>query len=247
MVIVPFIPLSMPCQAISLLPAKRSRSPWQIVNGLVSGRSNFTRCKWESVYGFARVGTAPPDPAAVNILLDPGLAFGTGTHPTTAMCLRAIDAYISHPIRVVDYGCGSGILGIAAARLGSGPVLAIDNDPQALVASRANAETNGVGADHFVVVMPDDSAVLKWAGTTDLVVANILAGPLVNLAPTLVSLLAPGGQLLLAGLLEDQASQVIDAYANQVPLEIAGREDGWVLLSGTARCLMTRQRSMHND
>jgi ribosomal protein L11 methyltransferase len=168
----------------------------------------------------------------VNILLDPGLAFGTGTHPTTAMCLRAIDACVSHPIRVVDYGCGSGILGIAAARLGSGPVLAIDNDPQALVASRANAETNGVGADHFVVVMPDDSAVPKWAGTTDLVVANILAGPLVNLAPTLVSLLAPGGQLLLAGLLEDQASQVIDAYANQVPLKIAGREDGWVLLSG---------------
>jgi len=83
-----------------------------------------------------------------------------------------------------------------------------------------------------VVVMPDDSAVPKWAGTTDLVVANILAGPLVNLAPTLASLLAPGGQLLLAGLLEDQASQVIDAYANQVPLKIAGRGDGWVLLSG---------------
>ena len=176
--------------------------------------------------------TAPPDPAAVNILLDPGLAFGTGTHPTTAMCLRAIDACVLYPIRVVDYGCGSGILGIAAARLGSGPVLAIDNDPQALVASRANAETNGVAADHFSVVMPDDSAVPQWAGTTELVVANILAGPLVNLAPTLVSLLAPGGQLLLAGLLEDQASEVIDAYANQVPLKIAAQEDGWVLLSG---------------
>jgi ribosomal protein L11 methyltransferase len=176
--------------------------------------------------------TAPPDPAAVNILLDPGLAFGTGTHPTTAMCLRAIDACVSHPMRVVDYGCGSGILGIAAARLGSGSVLAIDNDPQALVASRANAETNGVGEDHFSVVMPDDSAVPQWAGTTELVVANILAGPLVNLAPTLVSLLAPSGQLLLAGLLEDQAKQVIDAYANQVPLKIAAQEDGWVLLSG---------------
>ena len=176
--------------------------------------------------------TAPPDPAAVNILLDPGLAFGTGTHPTTAMCLRAIDACVSHSLRVVDYGCGSGILGIAAARLGSGPVLAIDNDPQALVASRANAETNGVGADQFAVVMPDDDLVPQWTGTTELVVANILAGPLVNLAPTLMSLLAPGGQLLLAGLLEDQANQVIDAYANQVPLKIAAQEDGWVLLSG---------------
>ena len=89
-----------------------------------------------------------------------------------------------------------------------------------------------MGEDHFSVVMPNDSAVPHWAGTTDLVVANILAGPLVNLAPTLVSLLAPGGQLLLAGLLEDQASQVIDAYANQVPLKIAAQEDGWVLLSG---------------
>jgi ribosomal protein L11 methyltransferase len=135
-------------------------------------------------------------------------------------------------MRVVDYGCGSGILGIAAARLGSGPVLAIDNDPQALIASRANAETNGVGEDYFAVVMPEDGAVTQWAGTTELVVANILAGPLVNLAPTLVSLLAPDGQLLLAGLLEDQASQVIDAYANQVPLGIAAQEEGWVLLSG---------------
>ena len=176
--------------------------------------------------------TAPPDPAAVNILLDPGLAFGTGTHPTTAMCLRAIDACVSHSLRMVDYGCGSGILGIAAARLGSGSVLAIDNDPQALVASRANAETNGVGAEQFAVVMPDDGLVSQWTGTTELVVANILAGPLVDLAPTLVSLLAPGGQLLLAGLLEDQASQVIDAYANRVPLQIAAQEESWVLLSG---------------
>ena len=176
--------------------------------------------------------TAPPDPAAVNILLDPGLAFGTGTHPTTAMCLRAIDAGVSHAIRVVDYGCGSGILGIAAARLGSGPVLAIDNDPQALVASRANAEANGVGEDQFVVAMPDDSAVTQWSGTAQLVAANILAGPLVTLAPTLLSLLAPGGQLLLAGLLEEQANQVIDAYAPELPLQIAAQEDGWVLLSG---------------
>ncbi|MDA7595394.1 50S ribosomal protein L11 methyltransferase [Luminiphilus sp.] len=176
--------------------------------------------------------TAPPDPAAVNILLDPGLAFGTGTHPTTAMCLSAIDACVLHPLRVVDYGCGSGILGIAAARLGAGPVLAIDNDPQALVASRANAQANAVAEAQFAVVMPDDSAVTQWSGTAELVVANILAGPLVTLAPTLLSLLAPGGQLLLAGLLKDQASEVIDAYANQVPLQIAAQEDGWVLLSG---------------
>ena len=176
--------------------------------------------------------TAPPDPAAVNIVLDPGLAFGTGTHPTTAMCLRAIDACVSHPIRVVDYGCGSGILGIAAARLGAGPVLAVDNDPQALVASRANAHANAVEEAQFAVVMPDDSAVTQWSGTAQLVVANILAGPLVTLAPTLLSLLAPGGQLLLAGLLKDQASEVIEAYANRVPLQVAAQEDGWVLLSG---------------
>lgn len=178
--------------------------------------------------------TPPPEPDAVNILLDPGLAFGTGTHPTTAMCLRALDAGLTSPLRVVDYGCGSGILGIAAARLGAGLVLGVDNDPQAILASAANAARNDVATTQFSAVLPDDALIEQWAGSAEWVIANILAGPLLALKPTLQGLLAPRGQLTLAGLLEKQVKEVIEAYAPEVLLAVVDQREEWVLLSGRA-------------
>jgi ribosomal protein L11 methyltransferase len=176
--------------------------------------------------------TPPPNPEAINILLDPGLAFGTGTHPTTAMCLRALDADLPPSKRVVDYGCGSGILGIAAARLGATAVLGVDNDPQAITASRDNARRNEVPDAAFPVVLPQDDLVGTWRESADWVVANILAGPLVALAPVLTSLMTPGGRLLLAGLLVDQAEAIIEAYAPEVALSVADQQEEWVLLGG---------------
>jgi ribosomal protein L11 methyltransferase len=176
--------------------------------------------------------TPPPNPEAINILLDPGLAFGTGTHPTTAMCLRALDADLPPSKRVVDYGCGSGIVGIAAARLGATAVLGVDNDPQAITASRDNARRNEVPDAAFPVVLPQDDLVGTWRESADWVVANILAAPLVALAPALTSLMAPGGRLLLAGLLADQAEAIIEAYAPEVALSVADQQEEWVLLGG---------------
>jgi ribosomal protein L11 methyltransferase len=176
--------------------------------------------------------TNHPNPDAINILLDPGLAFGTGAHPSTAMCLRALDADLPPGQRVVDYGCGSGILGIAAARLGATQVLGVDNDPQAIIASRNNAQRNEVPDAAFRVVLPQDDVVASWQASADWVVANILAGPLVALAPALTSLMTPGGRLLLAGLLVDQAEAVIEAYAPRVALSIADQQEQWVLLAG---------------
>ena len=176
--------------------------------------------------------TPPPDPDAINILLDPGLAFGTGTHPTTAMCLRALDAGLSEGQRVIDYGCGSGILGIAAACLGAATVLAVDNDPQAITASLDNAARNQVDGATFSAVLPDDASVHSALASADWVVANILAGPLIGLAPRLMSLIAPGGRLLLAGLLSDQVEAVAAAYAPTVNLSVVDQVEEWVLLAG---------------
>ena len=176
--------------------------------------------------------TPPPDPDAINILLDPGLAFGTGTHPTTAMCLRALDAGLSEGQPVIDYGCGSGILGIAAARLGAATVLAVDNDPQAIAASLDNAVRNQVDGATFSAVLPDDASVHSALASADWVVANILAGPLIGLAPRLMSLIAPGGRLLLAGLLSDQVEAVAAAYAPTVNLSVVDQVEEWVLLAG---------------
>ncbi|MDB2659194.1 50S ribosomal protein L11 methyltransferase [Luminiphilus sp.] len=173
----------------------------------------------------------PPDEALVNVLLDPGLAFGTGTHATTAMCLGALDAAVSGGESVVDYGCGSGILAIAALKLGASKALGVDNDPQALAASRDNAARNQISTDQFDVVMPEDDMLLAWSNAASVVVANILAGPLLSLAHDLIELTAPGGRLLLTGVLEEQAAKLIEHYEH-VSLDVIDRRDGWVLLSG---------------
>ena len=176
----------------------------------------------------------PPEGASRVIRLDPGLAFGTGTHPTTRMCLRwiaaraAAAASVDDPAprwnRVVDYGCGSGILAIGAMLCGAGQVDAVDIDPSALEASRANAEANGVE----VRVGPPELA----SGRYDLVIANILATPLTLLAPLLGDLVAPGGELILAGILERQTDDLKAAYAPGLAIDVADSEDGWVLLAG---------------
>ncbi len=168
-----------------------------------------------------------PDPQAVNLDLDPGIAFGTGTHPTTALCLEWLDGHPPQGETVIDYGCGSGILAIAAALLGARHVVATDIDPQALEATRANAERNGV-ASRVEVVAPEQLPVMQ----ADRVLANILAGPLAELAPRLIGLTRPGGTLVLAGLLDEQAETVAAAYHNHCRMAVGDRREGWSRLEG---------------
>jgi len=171
----------------------------------------------------------PPEPNAVNLLLDPGMAFGTGTHPTTAMCLRWLDAHAPIGRTVIDYGCGSGVLAIAAAKLGGAAVHGTDIDPQAIQASRSNATRNEVSIDFRLV----NDFETDPPPPAELVMANILAGPLQQLAPTLARHLAPGGTLILSGLLRAQAAPLIDLYARHgVHLTQTAEDEGWALLTG---------------
>ena len=174
----------------------------------------------------------PPEPDAVNLLLDPGLAFGTGTHPTTALCLAELDGMNMEQQVVVDYGCGSGILAVAALKLGACEALGVDNDPQALVASKDNAQRNGVDSAVLPVALPGQYNADHWQQRADTVIANILAGPLIELSNTLLHCLKPGGTLMLSGLLNTQAPGMIEHYAPWVSLRIAGEHEGWVCLRG---------------
>jgi ribosomal protein L11 methyltransferase len=172
-----------------------------------------------------------PEPDAVNILLDPGLAFGTGTHPTTALCMAWLDGQDIQDKTVLDYGCGSGILGVAAAKLGARRVTAIDIDPQALLATRSNAERNEV-SETIITGLP---RALSADERFDLVVANILAGPLVELAPIICQALRPGGMLALSGILQEQAATVREAYAAYCDMDDTVIEGDWIRLSGRKR------------
>jgi ribosomal protein L11 methyltransferase len=174
-----------------------------------------------------------PDEAQAPILLDPGLAFGTGSHPTTALCLEAIDAIHPEGCDVIDYGCGSGVLGIAALVLGARRCWALDIDPQALVATRDNAQRNQV-AERLEVT--GDPATLPGAGA-DLVVANILAGPLLALLPRLAGLVKEGGVLVLSGVLASQAGALRDAYAAHFEMASPRQRDDWVCLVGQRRAV----------
>ena len=178
----------------------------------------------------------PPDPDAVNLLLDPGLAFGTGTHPTTALCLAELDSMDLEGQVVIDYGCGSGILAVAALKLGAIDALGVDNDPQALVASKDNAGRNGLDAALLPVALPGQYDAHFWQQRADTVIANILAGPLMELSDTLLHFLKPGGTLMLSGLLATQAPGMIEHYAPWVALRIAGEHEGWVCLRGETPC-----------
>ncbi len=172
-----------------------------------------------------------PEPEAVNLLLDPGLAFGTGTHPTTALCLEWLDGQDLRDCTVLDFGCGSGILAIAALLLGAPQAVGTDIDPQALEASRDNASRNGIDPARFPVYLPADLPQQE----AEVVVANILAGPLVQLAPTITALVKPGGRLALSGILAEQAEEVRAAYADAFDLDPTAEKDGWVRISGLRR------------
>jgi ribosomal protein L11 methyltransferase len=166
------------------------------------------------------------DPGAINIRLDPGLAFGTGTHPSTRLCLRWLDAYLRPGDTVIDYGCGSGILAVAALKLGASRAEGVDIDEQALLAARHNAMQNQTAAAFYAAA--DD---LK--SQADVVLANILANPLVVLAPLLARLTLPGGHIVLSGILAPQAHEVCSAYRPWFEVNVTAAEDEWVLLSGT--------------
>jgi ribosomal protein L11 methyltransferase len=173
--------------------------------------------------------TIQHDPANIEIHLDPGLAFGTGTHPTTALCLEWLDSTDVTALTVVDYGCGSGILGIAAALKGAARVICVDTDPQALEATTANAARNGVAARVSCRLPP----AVECEGA-DIVMANILAAPLIALAPLLTGLLRPGGQLALSGILEEQAEDVLSAYRPGIGAMSLEQKEEWILLAGQA-------------
>ncbi|MDG6324421.1 50S ribosomal protein L11 methyltransferase [Glaesserella parasuis] len=169
-----------------------------------------------------------PDPNAVNVMLDPGLAFGTGTHPTTALCLAWLDSLDLTDKTVIDFGCGSGILAIAALKLGAKKAIGIDIDPQAILASQNNAEVNGV-ADRLQLFLTKDQPQNLIA---DVVIANILAGPLKELAPQIITLVKPQGNLGLSGILATQAESVCKAYQNSFKLDSIIEKEEWCRITG---------------
>jgi len=169
-----------------------------------------------------------PDPQAINIVLDPGLAFGTGTHPTTRLCLRWLDRYIRGGETVIDFGCGSGILAIAALKLGAAQACGVDIDPQALLAARHNAMQNQASAVFL-------DAAEQLAQPSQIVIANILTNPLRVLAPLLARLTMQRGRVVLSGVLTEQAAEVREAYQPWFDMDMMDHDDGWVMLSGVKK------------
>jgi ribosomal protein L11 methyltransferase len=170
------------------------------------------------------------EPGAVVVQMDPGLAFGTGTHPTTALCLEWLDAHLEPGSVVIDYGCGSGVLAMAAAKLGAREVHCFDIDPQAIHASRENAIANGLES---LISVHESSATLPRPA--DALVANILSGPLRELKTHFASLVRSGGSIVLAGLLQDEESEVTRAYSACFDMRLFGQREGWLGLSGRRR------------
>lgn len=192
--------------------------------------------EWMSNYHAIRCGERlwicpswqqPPEPDKVNLMLDPGLAFGTGTHPTTFMCMQWIDQQDFTGLDIVDYGCGSGILGIATLLMGANKVIGIDIDPQALLATTENAKRNNLPADAMPVFLPPRCPQVQ----ADIMLANILAGPLAELAPTLSGLTKLGGKICLSGILAVQAESVIAAYSQWFEFDPTAHQEEWVRLT----------------
>lgn len=172
--------------------------------------------------------TDTPDPNAVNLMLDPGLAFGTGTHATTSLCLKWLDQASLEGKTVIDFGCGSGILGIAALLLGADKVIAIDHDPQALIATKDNAERNNIDLSKIETYLPEEAP----SDQADIMLANILAQPLYELRDKLANLTKTSGEIVLSGILESQAEDLRSHYLNHFEMAPIALEDGWTRLSG---------------
>lgn len=194
--------------------------------------------EWMDSYQPMRFGTrlwicpswrTPPEPGAVNLMLDPGLAFGTGTHPTTSLCLTWLDGLDLAGKTVIDFGCGSGILGIAALLLGAAKVIAIDNDQQALTATRDNAQRNGLRDDQIQALLPEQ---IPADISADVVIANILAAPLISLASHLHGQLRAGGDIALSGILAEQADAVRAAYEPAIQWQSQLQQEDWIRLAG---------------
>jgi ribosomal protein L11 methyltransferase len=174
----------------------------------------------------------PPEPDAINIILDPGLAFGTGTHPTTALCLTEIDSLNCEGLTVIDYGCGSGILGLAAAKLGAKVVHCVDNDPQALTATLDNAEKNSLNKKLIKIYLPE---AFKPRVKADVLLANILAKPLMELCPYLCGLVKSGGKIILSGILHEQEADIIKHYEQYCTIVKVTHQEDWC-------CVMAEKR-----
>ena len=172
-----------------------------------------------------------PDPDGLILELDPGLAFGTGSHPTTRLCMEWLEAHAPQGLSVLDYGCGSGILAMIAKKLGAADVAGVDIDPQAIESANQNAARNHCECAYF---LPDAFAYSSASKRFDVVVANILSGPLKVMAPMLAARVAPAGSLVLSGVLARQADEVLEAYAPFIKLTVWAEHDGWVALSGAA-------------
>ena len=198
-----------------------------------------TQSQFEPIHIGTNIWVVPswheaPDPNGLILELDPGLAFGTGSHPTTRLCMEWLEAHPAPGKSVLDYGCGSGILAMVAKKLGADDVTGVDIDPQAIESARANAERNGCEITFYV---PNELAVSAnerhASGKFDTVVANILSSPLKLMAPMLSGRVAPGGSLVLSGVLARQAEEVAAAYAPFIKLGVWAEQDGWVALHGT--------------
>ena len=192
-----------------------------------------TQAQFEPIQISARLWIVPswhaaPDPSAIVLVLDPGLAFGTGSHPTTRLCLQWLDRALPENASLLDYGCGSGILAIAAKKLGAGSVVGVDIDPQAVQAARDNATRNAVAADFY---LPDALAEAQYA----VVMANILSNPLKVLAPLLAARVLPHGQIVLSGILAEQAQEMRALYGEWFDMQPAVYAEGWACLEGVKK------------
>lgn len=173
----------------------------------------------------------PPDPSATNIILDPGLAFGSGNHITTSLCLKWLAQFLVEGSKVVDYGCGSGVLSIASAMLGASKIYAVDNDPQAITATIDNSLKNRLDKDTITTYLPEALPEIK----ADILLANILAKPLIDLAEHFSGKLRPGGHIVLSGILRDQTTLICDHYEKWFSIEKSIIEQDWALLTGTRK------------
>ncbi|MBI2319710.1 MAG: 50S ribosomal protein L11 methyltransferase [Betaproteobacteria bacterium] len=218
--------LRLACAAAGVAPALEiSAQPVPDQDWVRATRLQFTPLRAGERIWVVPSWCAPPDARAINIVLDPGLAFGTGSHATTRLCLRWLERNVRRGDVVLDYGCGSGILAIAAMKLGAAKATGVDIDPPALAAAAQNAARNRVACEFIDAAAP-------IAPMADIVIANILANPLQVLAPLLAARTRPGGCIALSGILEPQAEEVVRAYARWFGFEPPEAEEGWVLLAG---------------
>lgn len=229
-------------QAVARVMGISALPDYQLTQVLEQDWVRLTQAQFEPIKISSRLWVVPswhdlPDPAAINLRLDPGLAFGTGSHPTTQLCLGWLDEFLQPGDSVLDYGCGSGILAIAALKLGADRVMGVDIDPNAITASLENARNNLCDPDKLLF-----TTALSFSGGSDhadtrqrpvsVVIANILANPLIVLAPVLMNALQPGGRIVLSGILETQADEVLQIYSEWFDMQIAAKDQGWVLLAG---------------